>query len=230
MQDFWLLNGFFLALGLTHIIVALIFIFRAKPRNLRNRSELTMKQSKPTISKKMIGYNLLVTGLLISLTATLILILGQSINLLVLAAINLAVTFLALRLNLFDDAEIASMKTINTNENEQFSENLPSREISREMISSIDTLSTEIALITAPSESVNQSANQTTTAYKPCIEIAPDLLAELTEISSDPTATVDEAIRWWLRRRLVDDDSINPSRKSLRSNESWRAQQQSWND
>jgi hypothetical protein len=223
MQDFWLLNGFFLALGLIHIIISLIFIFSPKPRNSRNRNKLILKSFKSN-SRKIFGYNLLVSGLLISLTAALILIFGRSVNLLVLAAINLAVTFIALRLNLFHDAENAPMPTIRTNENEEFAENASSRENNREMMIPIAPQSTEIDLITEP------IANQPVLASKPCIEISPELFAELIEVSSDPTAAVDEAIRWWLRRRLVDDDSINPNRKNLRSSESWRVQQQSWND
>ncbi len=223
MQDFWLLNGFFFALGLIYIIISLIFIFSPNPCNPKNRSELTLKSVKPN-SRKIFGYNLLVTGLLISLTAALILILGQSVNLLVLAAINLAVTFIALRLNLFHDAENAPMPTIRSNENEEFRENVSNRETNREMMIPIATQSTEANLITEP------IADQPVLASKPCIEISPELFAELTEISNDPTAAVDEAIRSWLRRRLVDDDSISPNRKNLRSSESWRVQQQSWND
>jgi hypothetical protein len=63
------------------------------------------------------------------------------------------------------------------------------------------------------------------------IKISPEIFAELMEISSDPTATVDEAIRWWLRRRSVDNNSTSTSRRSLRSSDSWRSQQQkNWND
>jgi len=212
-------------LGLIHIIISLIFIFSPKPRNSRNRNKLILKSFKSN-SRKIFGYNLLVSGLLISLTAALILIFGQSVNLLVLAAINLAVTFIALRLNLFHDAENAPMPTIRSNENEDFAENASSRENNREMMIPIATQSPEADLITE----TNLIANQPVLASKPCIEISPELFAELIEVSNDPTAAVDEANRWWLRRRLVDDDSINPNRKNLRSTESWRVQQQSWND
>jgi quinol-cytochrome oxidoreductase complex cytochrome b subunit len=223
MQDFWLLNGFFLALGLIHIIISLIFIFSSKPHNSRNRSKLKVKSSKQN-SKKFFGYNLLVSGFLISFTAALILIFGASVNLLVLAAINLAVTFIALRLNLFHDAENAPMPTIRNNENEEFAENASNRENNKEMMIPIATQSPEVDLITEP------ITYQSVLSSKSYIQISPELFAELIEVSNDPTAAVDEAIRWWLRRRLVDDDSINPNRKNLRSSESWRVQQQSWND
>ncbi|MCY7332050.1 MAG: hypothetical protein LH649_05195 [Pseudanabaena sp. CAN_BIN31] len=225
MQDFWLLNGFFLALGMIHIIISLIFIFSPKPRNSRNRSQSKLKSVKPN-SRRIFGYNLLVSGLLISLTAALILIFGPSVNLLVLAAINLTVTLIALKLNLFHDAENATMPTIRSNENKEFTEDAPSREINREMMIPIATQSPEADLIIEPTE----IAHQPILVSKPSIEISPELFAELVEISSDPTAAVDEAIRWWLRRRLVDDNSISPNRKNLRSSESWRVQQQSWND
>ncbi len=65
------------------------------------------------------------------------------------------------------------------------------------------------------------------------VEIAPDLLTELKEISSDPTAIIDEAIRWWLRRRTFDvlDASLNrPYRVGLDTYASRRSSKDLWND
>ncbi|PZO44167.1 MAG: hypothetical protein DCF19_02915 [Pseudanabaena frigida] len=62
------------------------------------------------------------------------------------------------------------------------------------------------------------------------VEIAPELLTELKEISEDPATVIDEAIRWWLRRRTLDVLDSSPDRKyrvGLRSN---RSQKDLWND
>ncbi|NUN64894.1 hypothetical protein HCU40_09050 [Pseudanabaena biceps] len=242
MQDFWLLNGFFLALGLIYIIVALIFVFGGKSRNLRSRNESISKTIKPSrlnASRKITGYNLFTTGLLISFTAVLSLLFGQSVNLLVLAAINLAVTFIALRLQLFHEAESAPMPTIRTSENPEFIKNLPNDETRSEVIAEIrkeSLISTDLDIANSElnPEDINITSEFTTESRsfsrKPSVEISPEIFAELTEISSDPAAAVDEAIRWWLRRRLIDVDNGGGGRKSLRSSESWRSQQQSWND
>lgn len=243
MQDFWLLNGFFLALGLIHIIVALLFIFGGKSRNLRSRNESISKTIKPIrlhASRKIAGYNLFTTGLLISLTAFLSLVLGQSVNLLVLAAINLAVTFIALRLQLFHDAESAPMPISRTSENPEFIKNLPNDDTRSEVIAEIrkeSLISTDLDIANSelnPELDLNITSEFTpdprSFPRKPFVEISPEIFAELTEISSDPAAAVDEAIRWWLRRRLIDMDNGGGGRKSLRSSESWRSQQQSWND
>jgi len=65
------------------------------------------------------------------------------------------------------------------------------------------------------------------------VEIAPELLTELKEISDDPAAVIDEAIRWWLRRRMLDvldasDD--RPDRLGMRSNKLKRSAKDMWND
>ena len=65
------------------------------------------------------------------------------------------------------------------------------------------------------------------------VDIAPELLTELKEISDDPAAVIDEAIRWWLRRRMLDvldasDD--RPDRLGMRSNKLKRAAKDLWND
>jgi hypothetical protein len=227
MQDFWLLNGFFLALGLVYITIALVFIFGTRQRGSRIRPEPPVKTSKPVVSKKTVGYNFLATGVLISLTAAIILLLGQAVNLLVLAAINLAVTFIALRINLFHDAESASMPTIRNNETEQFADQFPDQ-----FPQSDPSMTNPESTIDAPLNTVEEISQETPieASLKTYVEISPELFAELTEISSDPAAAVDEAIRWWLRRRIVEQDSDRPNRRSLRSSESWRSQQQSWND
>lgn len=230
MQDFWLLNGFFLALGLVYITIALVFIFGTKQRGSRIYPEPPLKTGKSVVSKKTVGYNFLATGVLISLTAAILLLLGQSVNLLVLAAINLAVTFIALRINLFHDAESAAMPTIRNNETEQFIDQFVDQ-ISEQFPQDQPNMTIPAEIIDPPlavaeiSQETPIEANR-----KPYVEISPELFAELTEISSDPAAAVDEAIRWWLRRRIVEQDSERPNRRSLRSSESWRSQQQSWND
>ncbi len=64
------------------------------------------------------------------------------------------------------------------------------------------------------------------------VNIAPELLTELWEISNNPEAIVDEAIRTWLRRRNADDlDSGHRDRRypmGLRSHDS-RSSQHLWN-
>lgn len=68
-------------------------------------------------------------------------------------------------------------------------------------------------------------------SYK--VEIAPDLLTELKEISNDPTAIIDEAIRWWLRRRtfdLLDASPNRPYRVGLNTYGSRRSSKDLWND
>ncbi len=204
MQDFWLLNGFFVALGLIHISVSLIFIMSAKPLS-------------PNTSRQTVGYNLLVSGLLISLTATVILILGKSLSLLVVAVINLAITFISLRLNLFHARERDPILT-RTNEPE-------------------DT-ATEIELEVAANRQPRAIADRQLSTPKLRVEIAPELFAELKEISGDVSVAMDEAIRWWLRRRLIDSDCDDLAdrleRKNMSSTESWRSHQKSqqhrWND
>ncbi len=76
-------------------------------------------------------------------------------------------------------------------------------------------------------------ANPESDIYK--IAISPDLFTELLEISNNPAKTVDEAIRWWLRRRTLDslETSIDRDRRdrlSSRSYSSKRSQQELWND
>ncbi|WP_055076832.1 hypothetical protein [Pseudanabaena sp. 'Roaring Creek'] len=65
------------------------------------------------------------------------------------------------------------------------------------------------------------------------VEIAPDLLTELKEISSDPTAIIDEAIRWWLRRRTLEVLDASPDRQyrvGLNTYGSGRSTKDRWND
>lgn len=65
------------------------------------------------------------------------------------------------------------------------------------------------------------------------VEISPELLTELREISSDPTAIIDEAIRLWLRRRTLDVLDSSTDRKyrvGMRSDSSRRSLQDLWND
>ncbi|MEI6064430.1 MAG: hypothetical protein WCQ26_07550 [Pseudanabaena sp. ELA748] len=220
MQDFWLINGFFLMLGLIYIIISLIFIFSAKRLNPKTRSQLTGKAINAIIAKKRSGYKLLITGLLISSIATLILIFGQSTNLLMLTAINLTVTFFA---HLFHTVERDPMPIPN-NENPDLADDAV-----------IVELNGQISVPSEPPTGFSET-NDLTEIINPSdgkysINISPEIFAELMEISSDPTSAVDEAIRWWLRRRLVDNNSTSTSRRSLRSNESWRSQQQqNWND
>jgi hypothetical protein len=66
------------------------------------------------------------------------------------------------------------------------------------------------------------------------VDIAPELLTELLEITDNPAAIVDEAIRWWLRRRNADDlDNGNRNRRypvGLGAHDSRRSSQHLWND
>ncbi len=66
------------------------------------------------------------------------------------------------------------------------------------------------------------------------VDIAPELLTELLEITDNPAAIVDEAIRWWLRRRNADDlDNGNRNRRypvGLGAHDLRRSSQHLWND
>ncbi len=67
------------------------------------------------------------------------------------------------------------------------------------------------------------------------IEISPELFTELLEISNNPAETVDEAIRWWLRRRTLyalesSIDRGDRDRLSSRSYSSKKSQPELWND
>ena len=65
------------------------------------------------------------------------------------------------------------------------------------------------------------------------VDIAPELLTELKEISDNPAAVIDEAIRWWLRRRtleVLDASDDRPYRTGMRSNKSKRSPKDLWND
>jgi hypothetical protein len=77
-------------------------------------------------------------------------------------------------------------------------------------------------------------ANPTEIDLPQKVDIAPELLTELWEISNNPAAIVDEAIRWWLRRRNIDDlDSGMRDRRyqvGLRSHDAIRSSQHLWND
>jgi hypothetical protein len=78
---------------------------------------------------------------------------------------------------------------------------------------------------------VNTSKIEVGVSYS--IEISPELFKELLEISNNPAATVDEAIRWWLRRRTL--DTLKPvddrrDRSGMRSHQSRKFLENSWND
>lgn len=65
------------------------------------------------------------------------------------------------------------------------------------------------------------------------IAISPDLFTELLEISNNPAESVDEAIRWWLRRRTLYASELSidrGDRLSTRSYSSKKSQQELWND
>ena len=77
----------------------------------------------------------------------------------------------------------------------------------------------------------HHDANPESDMYK--VAISPDLFTELLEISNNPAETVDEAIRWWLRRRTLNDLETSIDRRdrlSSRSYRSNRSQQELWND
>ena len=235
MQDFWLLNGFFIVLGLVYLIVSLVFIFRSRSRNSRNRDRSAALPNRT--SKKVIGYNLLVTGLLISCTAGLLLIFGQliNLNLLVAAAINLTITLIAQRLHLFqnsvNDPDVSMQ--LSNNPSQTIIETIPDPYNPTEpsQVESSSPISSDGNNVMTSENSASGTDNSAiaTSPRRPSVEISPEIYAELVEISSDPSAAVEEAIRWWLRRRLVD-VSTESNRPSLRSSESWRSQQNKWND
>ena len=80
-------------------------------------------------------------------------------------------------------------------------------------------------------DTMNNSVNNSVLSHT--VEIAPELLKELKEISNDPAAAVDEAVRWWLRRRTLEVLDASPDRKyrvGLSSYGSQRSQQDLWND
>jgi hypothetical protein len=87
-------------------------------------------------------------------------------------------------------------------------------------------------LASSPDAIANQS-NLTEIDLTDKVNISPELLTELWEISDNPAAIVDEAIRWWLRRRNADDlDSGHRDRRhpvGLRSHD-LRSSQHLWND
>lgn len=82
--------------------------------------------------------------------------------------------------------------------------------------------------------SLDPLANQANLPEISKVDISPELLTELWEISNNPAAIVDEAIRWWLRRRNADDlDNGDRDRRypvGLRSHHSIRSSQNQWND
>ena len=79
---------------------------------------------------------------------------------------------------------------------------------------------------------VNGQEKETiTSSYS--IEISPELFKELLEISNNPAATVDEAIRWWLHRRNLDAIGAIKDRRDrlgMRSHRSWKSIEESGND
>ncbi|MEA5476540.1 hypothetical protein VB774_02805 [Pseudanabaena galeata UHCC 0370] len=111
-----------------------------------------------------------------------------------------------------------------------------------------DSANSEINLSQTLSEPINQplpsaseSITETNQADPPAIaltdelvykvDIAPELLTELLEISNNPAAIVDEAIRWWLRRRNVDSlDSGQRHRRYPVGVSAQRSLQDQWND
>ena len=95
--------------------------------------------------------------------------------------------------------------------------------------------------INQPLPSASESITETNQANPPAIDltdelvykvdIAPELLTELLEISNNPAAIVDEAIRWWLRRRNVDSlDSGQRHRRYPVGISAQRSLQDQWND
>jgi hypothetical protein len=84
----------------------------------------------------------------------------------------------------------------------------------------------------SPDPIANQ-ANLTEIDLTDKVNISPELLTKLWEISDNPAAIVDEAIRWWLRRRNADDlDNGNRNRRypvGLKSHD-LRSSQHLWND
>ncbi len=239
MQDFWLLNGFFVMLGLVYLVVALVFILRSRTRNSKIRDRWTALPSRT--SRKVIGYNLLVTGLLISCTAGLLLAFGQliNLNLLVAAAINLTITLIAQRLHLFqnpiNDPDFATMPLSN-DQSQSVIKTVQSpydpSDDDQSLDNSLDNVESGLPMGSNSGQIVDNIPDHSAiaaTPRRPSVEISPEIYAELVEISSDPSAAVEEAIRWWLRRRLVDVNT-DSNRPSLRSSESWRSQQNKWND
>ncbi len=88
-------------------------------------------------------------------------------------------------------------------------------------------------LASSPDSIENQSnLPEIDLTYK--VDIAPELLTELLEITNNPAEIIDEAIRWWLRRRNADDlDNGNRNRRypvGLRAHDSMRSSQHLWND
>ena len=88
-------------------------------------------------------------------------------------------------------------------------------------------------LVSSPDQIANQAnLPEIDPTYK--VDIAPELLTELLEITDNPAVIIDEAIRAWLRRRNADDlDSGNRDRRypvGLRSYDSRRSLQDMWND
>ncbi len=84
---------------------------------------------------------------------------------------------------------------------------------------------------TLPESTIESELTKSDLTYK--VDIAPELLTELREISKDPAAIIDEAIRWWLRRRtfdILDSSSDRPYRVGMKSGSSKRSQQDLWND
>jgi hypothetical protein len=87
--------------------------------------------------------------------------------------------------------------------------------------------------LSAPPESTTEpnQANPSDIDLTYKVDIAPELLTELLEISDNPAAIVDEAIRWWLRRRNVDSlDSGNRHRRYPVGISATRSLQNQWND
>lgn len=88
-------------------------------------------------------------------------------------------------------------------------------------------------LLASSPDAIANQANLTEIDLTDKVNISPELLTELWEISDNPAAIVDEAIRWWLRRRNADDlDSGYRDRRhpvGLRSHDS-RSSQHLWND
>lgn len=135
-------------------------------------------------------------------------------------------------------ANISNLSTSTPNPIITESRQSPNNEIVQESI--IPNPSSDRCLPTVSNSPQNSPDHPTLAESHPPLEtvysvnIAPELFTELMEISNNPAGMVDEAIRWWLRRRNLEslDTSIDLDRRyhvGMRSN-SKKSQQDLWND